>query len=181
MSEPGGGAPATGMSPECVVRPVTDGDLEEIAALNAAVLGPGRFARSAYRAREGLPRASPYCRVATLGGRIIAACRLAPVTIGGKAGALMLGPLVVHRAHANLGYGRRLIRDGIEAARAASVRLIVLVGDEPYYGRLGFVRVGAGQMAMPGPADPARMLALALAAGSLDNYRGEIKADLQPR
>lgn len=169
------------MSPDCRFRPVEDRDHEEIAALNALVLGPGRFARSAYRAREGLDLHSPYCRLAELGHRIIAACRMAPVTIGGCDGVIMLGPLVVAPTHANLGYGRRLIRDGIEAASVAGIRLVVLVGDEPYYGRLGFTRVPPGQMAMPGPADPSRILALELAPGALANYSGQIRPDLSHR
>jgi predicted N-acetyltransferase YhbS len=43
------------MSAQVLVRPVTPDDLPEISALHARVFGPGRFARSAYRIREGAP------------------------------------------------------------------------------------------------------------------------------
>ncbi len=77
-----------------------------------------------------------------------------PVTIGGKAGALLLGPLAVDPAFANRGYGRGLVAKALEDARAAGIAIIVLVGDEPYYGKLGFGRVPRGQITLPVPSTP---------------------------
>ncbi|HRD77472.1 MAG TPA: N-acetyltransferase [Hyphomicrobiaceae bacterium] len=165
------------MSPEAQSRPVNAGDLATISGLHARVFGPGRFVRTAYRVRDGLPLVSPFCRVIVLGGEIIAALRFAPVTVGGVGRALMLGPAAVTPEHANLGYARRLIAEGHAAARDAGIRLVLLVGDEPYYGRLGFVRVPKGQMSMPGPVNPDRLLALELEAGALASYRGLIVGD----
>ena len=52
----------------------------------------------------------------------------------------------------------------------------MLVGDEPYYARFGFVRVPPGQIWLGGPADPARILAAELAPGALSIYRGLVSA-----
>ena len=165
------------MSPDSVSRSAEQRDVPAINRLHGRVFGPGRFARTAYRVREGLPLVSPFCRVIELGGEIIAALRLAPVTIGGTGQALMLGPAAVAPEHANLGYARRLIAEAHASAKAAGVRLVVLVGDEPYYGRLGYVPVPRGQITMPGPVNPDRLLALELVPGALAQARGIILGD----
>jgi predicted N-acetyltransferase YhbS len=164
------------MSPELTVRPVVAADLPAILALHARVFGPGRFVRTAYRIREGTPPVSRFCLMAILDGELVAAIRFTEVGIGGAAGALLLGPLAVEPRVAGQGYGKRLVADGIANARAAGVRLIVLVGDLSYYGRFGFVRVPAGQIMMPGPVDPARLLAAELVPGALASYRGTVSA-----
>jgi len=163
--------------PNITSRHALAADLAAICALHAAVFGPGRFARSAYRVREGMPDVSPFCRVALDGDRLIAAVRMTPITIGGRGAALLLGPLAVAPAYANQGHGRRLAAESMEAAKAAGVRLVVLIGDEPYYARLGFVRVPPGQIQMPAPWNPARMLAAELEPGALARYAGVIAAD----
>jgi predicted N-acetyltransferase YhbS len=108
---------------------------------------------------------------------MIAAVRLTAVSVGNKGEALLLGPLAVDPVFAGQGYGRALVGHALEAARAAGVRLAVLVGDESYYGKLGFRRIPRGQIALPGPVDPDRLLAAELAEGSLAEYSGLIVAD----
>jgi predicted N-acetyltransferase YhbS len=157
-------------------RPVTEADMPAISALSARAFGPGRFVRTAYRIREGTPDVSPFCRVALLGGRIIAAIRMTEVTIGGTGAALLLGPLAVETEFAGQGHGRRLIAESLEAARVAGFDLVLLVGDLPYYGRLGFVAVPAGRIQLPGPVDPARLLACELTAGALARVGGLVAA-----
>ena len=165
------------MSELPTIRPAWPEDRTAIAALEARAMGPGRFARTAYRVREAAPAGfSPFCRVSLLGGRLIAAVRFTEVRIGGKGGALLLGPLAVEPALANRGYGRGLAAQALEEARTAGIALVVLVGDEPYYARLGFGRVSRGQILMPGPVDPDRLLAAELAPSALANYSGLLRA-----
>ncbi len=160
-----------------IVRPVQPEDGAEISALHARAFGPGRFARTAYRIREGTGAFSPFCRVCVIGGRIIAAVRFTPIAIGGKGGALLLGPLAVAPDFANQGHGRGLVREAMEAARSAGVAIVVLVGDEPYYARLGFRRIPAGQITLPGPVDPGRLLAAELVPGALARFAGPVAAE----
>jgi|SRR5262245_4332639 len=165
------------MPQSVIIRPAGPDDLDEIAALHARAMGPGRFARTAYRVREDAGGAfSPFCRVCLIDGRMVAAVRFTPVAIGGKEGALLLGPLAVEPAFANQGHGRGLAGKALEDARAAGIALVVLVGDEPYYARHGFRRVPPGQIEMPGPVDPDRLLAAELAPGSLPGYAGMVAA-----
>jgi len=167
------------MSLAVATRAVESADLPSIAKLHARVSGPGRFARSSYRVREKAAAFSPFCRVARIGDRIIAAVGMTPVRIGSAGGALLLGPLAVDPEFANQGYGRAIVRESLEAARAAGLRLVVLVGDEAYYARLGFARVPAGQIRLPGPVNPARLLATELQPGALSGFSGLIVADVE--
>ena len=161
---------------DVILRTVTPADQEQIQHLHADVFGPGRFARSAYRVREGTPFASPFCRVAVQGDRIVAALRMTPARVGGEPGALLLGPLAVATGFANKGHGRHIVSDSFESAAAAGFRLVLLVGDQSYYARMGFVAVPPGQIWLPGPADPARILARELVPGALGDYRGLVVA-----
>lgn len=161
-------------------RYVRPGDVVAISQLHAHVFGPGRFTRTAYRVREGMGLRSRFCRLAEMGQRIIAALRLTEVHIGGTRGAVLLGPVAVDPEFSGQGYGRRLISEALDDLKAHGVALVVLVGDELYYGRFGFRPVEAGQIRLPGPVNPARVLALELVEGSLASYHGLIRAVSDP-
>ena len=98
-----------------------------------------------------------------------------PVDIGGAA-ALMLGPIAVERALQGQGLALALMQTSLDAARALGHRIVVLVGDEPYYGRAGFKQImPLGCVTMPGPVDPARLLGLALVGDALEGLQGEMR------
>ena len=96
-----------------------------------------------------------------------------PVAIGklGTAG-LLLGPLVVNPERQNLGVGLALMEEGLRRAKMAGHKLVILVGDVPYYARVGFQKLPEGQLLMPGPVNPERFLYLELAEGALANTEG---------
>jgi len=52
---------------------------------------------------------------------------------------------------------------------------VLLIGDEPYYARVGFAKIPPGKIRFPGPVDPERILGLALRDGALDALSGEVK------
>lgn len=160
------------MSPQFISRPVAPEDLPAISQLHDKVFGPGRFTRTAYRVREGTPAVSPYCRAILLGDRLIAAVRITPIAIGGKPGAVLLGPVAVDPDFASQGFGTRLITEAITTAKAGNIELVLLVGDEPYYGRFGFHMVPPGQITLPGPVDPRRLLAAELVEGAAKEAHG---------
>ncbi len=167
------------MSTPIVTRPADPSDLATISNLHARVFGPGRYARSAYRVREGKGLMTRFCRVAEVEGEIVAALRMTDVMIGNASGAALLGPIAVDATHHGQGFGRVLIAEAIQSARVAGLKLVVLVGDEPYYGRLGFKLVSPGQIKFPGPVNPSRILAIELEPGALALFRGLIVA-VQP-
>jgi len=162
---------------DVTMRPVAPDDVAAIRDLHARAFGPGRFTRTAYRIREGTGDFSPFCRVCLLDGRLVAAVRFTPIVVGGRSGALLLGPLAVDPAFANRGHGRGLVAQALEDARSAGISLVVLVGDEPYYGKLGFRRIPFGRITLPGPVDPNRLLAAELVPSALGTYTGIVAAD----
>jgi len=158
------------------IRVETEQDAAALSQLSAQAFGPGRFGRTAYRIREGVAPVSSLALTAWLDDRLVGGIRFTAVTAGGEGGALLLGPLVVDPVHNGKGYGKALVAEGLARARAQGFRLVVLVGDMPYYGRFGFVPVPPGQIRLPGPVDPVRLLALELVAGALGNAAGLVQA-----
>ena len=165
------------MSSQLDIRPVSAMDLDAISALHGRAFGPGRYARTAYRLRDGTPLYTPQCRAAYLDGTLIAALRYTPITIGGVGGALLLGPVAVEPASKGKGFGKTLIAKSIEDAAHNGFRLVLLVGDMSYYARVGFNRVPPGQIKLPGPVNPERLLARELVADALALYGGLVVAD----
>jgi len=102
--------------------------------------------------------------------------RLSPIRIG-ETKALLLGPLTVEPPFRERGVGQALIARVLQEARAKGHRLVILVGDEPYYGKSGFKPVPPGRAIMPGPVDPARLLVAELVDGAFDGVSGPIRAE----
>jgi predicted N-acetyltransferase YhbS len=143
--------------------------------LSAAAFGPGRFARSAYRIREGIPPIGALSLAAWREGAIVGGIRFTAISVGGREGGVLLGPLVVDPVHSGQGIGRGLIEAGLDGAKRQGFSFVLLVGDMPYYGRFGFKPVPPGQITLPGPVDPARVLALEFTPGALSEMRGVVK------
>jgi predicted N-acetyltransferase YhbS len=158
------------------IRLETDGDAQILSELSAQAFGPGRFTRSAYRVREGVPPVEGLCLCGQLNGKVVGGIRFTAIRIGGLESAVLLGPLVVDPAESGKGYGRALVEEGLARARGEGFSLVLLVGDMPYYARFGFQPVQPGKIALPGPVDPARLLALELAPGALASANGPVKA-----
>lgn len=154
-----------------VIRLSGPEDEAAIDKLQSEAFGPGRFARTAYRVRE--TAAVPgFGLVAWRDGELVGAVQFTPVSINGRTGAMMLGPLAVAPCFKAQGFGRALVEEGAARARELGARIVILVGDLPYYARMGFRRVPPGQILMPGPVDGARILARELQDGALAQFNG---------
>jgi predicted N-acetyltransferase YhbS len=157
-----------------LIQPETPDDAGAIQRLNERVFGPGRFARTAYRIRESTepdPRLSFVARVGTL---LVAANAMTPIVIG-KTAALLLGPLIVEPVFRSQGIGEALVMRSLAEAKAAAWKLVILVGDESYYARMGFNPVPVGRIVLPGPVDPARLLYCELEPNALEAAEGEAR------
>ena len=156
------------------ILPEAAADALAIERLHERTFGPGRYAKSAYRIREGVGHRLDLSFTAWIGTLLVGSVRLTPIRIG-TAKALLLGPLTVEPPFRERGIGQALIERALEEAKRQSHRLVVLVGDEPYYGKCGFKRIAKGQVAMPGPVDPARLLVCELVEGAFAGVAGPIK------
>jgi predicted N-acetyltransferase YhbS len=158
------------------ILPETAEDAVAIDRLHERTFGPGRYARSAYRIREGRGHVLDLSFTARIGTLLVGSVRLTPIRIG-ETPALLLGPLTVEPPFRQLGIGRALIERALNDAKAEGHRLVVLVGDEPFYANNGFKRIPKGQVKMPGPVDPARLLVAELEPGAFDGVSGLIRPD----
>ena len=158
------------------ILPETATDAPAIDRLHERTFGPGRYAKTAYRLREQADHRVDLSFTARTGTLRVGSVRLTPIRIG-EARALLLGPLTVEPAFRERGVGQALIERALVEARAKAEKLVILVGDEPYYGKCGFKRVPAGRVTMPGPVDPARLLVAELADGAFDGVSGAVKPE----
>jgi predicted N-acetyltransferase YhbS len=158
------------------ILPETADDGLAIERLHERTFGPGRYARTAYRIREQLKHRPELSFTARIGTLLVGSVRLTPIRIG-ETPALLLGPLTIEPPFRDRGIGRALIERSLAAARTAGHRIVLLVGDEPYYAKSGFKRVPKGTLSMPGPVDPARVLVAELGEGAFVGVSGAVRPD----
>lgn len=156
-----------------IIRPEQPSDSDAIERLHERAFGPGRFARTASRLREGAPHLLDLSFTALVGTLLVGSVRLTPI-MAGEEPALMLGPLTVEPAFESRGIGAALMNRSLQAAKEKGHTLVLLVGDEPYYSRFGFKRVPLRQLELPGPVNPDRFLALELVEGILSRAKGPV-------
>ena len=158
------------------ILPETPEDALAIERLHERTFGPGRYAKSAYRIREGRAHLLDLSFTARIGTLLVGSVRLTPIFIG-EAPAMLLGPLTVEPPFRERGVGGSLISRVLKDAKAKGHKLVVLVGDEPFYIKSGFKKIPKGQVKMPGPVDPARLLVAELAPGAFEGVKGLIRPD----
>jgi len=144
-------------------------------ALLDASFGEGRHARTCQRLRDGRMPAEGLAFSAVREGRVIGTVRLWHVSAGGIP-ALVLGPLAVDAACRSLGVGAALMEHALAAAKARGHGAVILRGDAAYYSRFGFSAEKTGALALPGPFERDRLLAVELREGVLDDAWGMIVA-----
>ncbi len=155
----------------------TPHDSAEVELLFDLAFAPGRTALSSYRLRDGVDPVRGLSLVArdefdAVGGAI----RYWPVRVG-EAGtpALLLGPVAVHPTRQGEGLGALLISESLWRAVERGWTRVILVGDEPYYGRFGFSRAAALGLDYPPPTNPDRLLARALVPDAFDGVAGMVR------
>jgi predicted N-acetyltransferase YhbS len=154
----------------------TANDAQAIERLHERTFGPGRFVLSAYRLREHVDHLLDLSFTAWIGTLLVGSVRQLPVLVG-ETKALLLGPLTVEPPFRGRGVGRALLERALKDATARGHRLVLLVGDEAYYGRVGFKAVPNGRAIMPGPVDYSRLLVAELVDGAFDGVSGAIRPD----
>jgi predicted N-acetyltransferase YhbS len=154
----------------------TASDALPIERLHQRTFGPGRFVLSAYRLREHVDHRLDLSFTARIGTLLVGSVRQLPICVGDTK-ALLLGPLTVEPPFRKRGVGRALLNRALKDARTKGHRLVLLVGDEAYYSRVGFKTVPKGRATMPGPVDYNRLLVAELVEGAFADVAGAIRPD----
>ncbi|QPF90129.1 GNAT family N-acetyltransferase [Bradyrhizobium commune] len=158
------------------ISPEAAGDAQAIERLHERTFGPGRFVLSAYRIREHVDHLLDISFTARIGTLLVGSVRQMPILIGDTP-ALMLGPLTVEPPFRGRGVGRLLMERALKDAKEKGHAIVLLVGDEPYYSRVGFKSVPKGRITMPGPVDAARVLVFELVDGAFEGVSGVVGPD----
>jgi predicted N-acetyltransferase YhbS len=149
-----------------------DGPLVD--ALIERAFGPGRYAKASERVREFATFAPEMSVCAWSADRLLGCARMWHVRVG-RQPVMFLGPFAVELGERNAGFGARLVARACEAAHAAGQSHVVLVGDEPYFSRVGFSTAPGRAVILPGPVDQRRVLVRALTADA-----GELEGPIEP-
>ena len=157
------------------IRAERASDVAAREALLDASFGEGRHARTCQRLRDGRMPAEGLAFSAVHQGRVVGTVRLWHVSAGGIP-ALVLGPLAVEASCRSLGVGAALMNHALAAAKARGHGAVILRGDAGYYARFGFSAAKTGELALPGPFERERLLAVELRPGALDEAFGMIVA-----
>src|SRR5215471_10169949 len=126
------------------ILPETAADEAAVERLHERTFGPGRFARTAFRIREGRAHVLELSFIARIGTLMVGSVRLTPICIGNTP-ALLLGPLTVEPPFRSHGVGSALITRALKEAETKGHKLVVLGGDEPVYAKSGFKKIPKGQ------------------------------------
>lgn len=157
----------------CIIELQQGSDKVAVEDLLDLTFGKDRFDKAAYSLREGVEAIDDLSFVVRRDGDVIATLRFWPVVIE-DADALLLGPIAVLPELQGQGYGINLMKHGLSKAKELGHSRVILVGDEPYYKKIGFSREMALSLSMEGQADESRLLACALSQGAFDGVKGLI-------
>lgn len=157
------------------IRAERAADVAAREALLDASFGEDRHTRTCQRLRDGRAPAEGLAFSAVQQGRLIGTVRLWHVNAGGIP-ALVLGPLAVDASCRSLGIGAALMNHALAMAKARGHNAVILRGDAAYYERFGFSAAKTGELALPGPFERERLLAVELREGALDGTWGMIAA-----
>jgi predicted N-acetyltransferase YhbS len=130
---------------------------DAVDALYDEVFGPGRFAKTAERLREGNAPIADASLVAIDSQGLTGVVRVWPVTVGEAGRAAFLGPIAVAERRRGNGVAFKLMERAIGVCREQGYAAVILVGDLDYYERFGF-KQSDGRFQLPGPVDQKRVL-----------------------
>ena len=150
-------APSSAPVPALTLEPERPRDADAIEALLHRAFGPGRFTKVSERVREIAAFAPELSFCAWQDGRLAGTVREWRVAVGDQP-LIFLGPLAVDQDQRSAGVGALLVARACAAAEASGEAGVLLVGDEPYFARMGFSAAPAAQVVLPRPVDQRRVL-----------------------
>lgn len=125
--------------------------------------------------REAAPALPELCLIAEDQGEVVGTLRFWSVMIGPVTQALLLGPIAVAPGWHSRGLGAQMINLGLGRARDLGHKIVLLVGDGPYYGRFGFTRHLTQGLLLASPVEPERFLGLELVPGAMHGVNGDVR------
>ena len=159
---------AQGLPFELAVRSERQGDEAAIRQVHAEAFARAQEGRLVDALRAA--GAAVISEVAVVDGAVVGHVLFSP------AGDALLGlaPLAVVPAQQKKGLGAALVRRGLERAREAGARAVVVLGEPGYYQRFGFVPALRFGLRCKWPGTEEAFMALELQAGALRGAAGTV-------
>ena len=155
------------------IRPEIPDDGPAIAALNREAFGGDEEADLIGRLQaDGLAAVS---LVAVEQGTIVGHILFSDLVVeidGRKVRAVALAPMCVRKDRQRRGVGTALVRQGLDAVRAAGYQAVIVLGHPGFYPRFGFSPGLAEKLASPFAGSA--FMALELAPGALAGTSGKV-------
>ncbi|MCC6600056.1 MAG: N-acetyltransferase [Crocinitomicaceae bacterium] len=131
------------MKEKLTIRQETPDDFKEIFEINRIAFGQENEAKLITALRNNHAVFVPELSiVATKNDKVIGHILFTKILIkdnrGNMHGSLALAPMAVIPEFQKRGVGRRLIREGLEAARKSGFKSVIVLGHEHYYPKFGF-------------------------------------------
>ena len=159
-----------------IIPETPDQHAAAIEALYDRTFGPGHFAKTAERVREGNASLPDITRVAVSDGEVIGVCRVWPIFVGiDRIPAVFIGPVAVSPDFQGQRLGLTITGEALEAATKAGWGAAIIIGSVQYFSELGFTPVAADRFVFPGPQDMSRVMVRDL-AGDADVLSGLLSA-----
>lgn len=152
-------------------------DNKHIAAIEVLIqdsFGEGtRKKRTIYQFRDQIAPLHDLCFVAIdEADDLIGSIRFWPSHLSDGTLVPLLGPLAVQPQLRGQGAGRQLIDHGLNAAKAAGYKGVLISGDPGYYVPLGFSVTVVENLYLPGPVTPLSFMGIEFEEGFLHNSHG---------
>ncbi len=160
------------------IRAEQPGDHIAIETVNRSAFGQPDEARLVASIRQTSGYDPSLSLVALRDGRIVGHILFSPIHIEtdhGDSPALALAPMAVLPDWQRQGIGSELVRAGLDAARRAGHRIVIVVGHAEYYPRFGFVPAGKYRLRAPFPVPDEAFMVLKLSPGSLEGISGLVR------
>jgi putative acetyltransferase len=159
------------------VRPEVDGDRAGVRSLNCAAFETPTEADLVDALR---PSPGTMSLVASRSGAILGHILFTPVRVGkddDAFDAVALGPMAVRPDRQRQGIGSLLVREGLEACRAAGHGLCFVLGHPGFYPRFGFLPAPPLGFTSQWDVPPEVFMVAALVPGALDGRSGRVAYD----
>lgn len=157
------------------IRSYQKADFDFVEKLQAKAFGPGRFARAAYRVREKFLGDDELGLIAVIDNKRVGSVSMTPISIA-KINGYLLGPLIIDDDYHSMGIGGTLVQEVTKNSLKKTGDFVLLVGDLPYYGNMGYEAVKPYSIIFPSFVDQNRILISCKPDINLDSLRGELEA-----
>lgn len=166
------------MKDRITIRQEAPEDYKEVFEVNRLAFGQDNEAKLVDALRKNPTVFVPELSiVAVQGDRVVGHILFTRIAIVGQQEheSLALAPMAVLPQHQRTGIGSLLVRKGLEAARAADFRSVIVLGHEHYYPKFGFAPAERWHVKAPFEVPSAAFMAIELVPDGLKGASGTVR------